>query len=137
MVAERIHILVAEDDELAATGLEICLKQAGYTVMSATDGAAAIATWEQNEAIRVLVTDLRMPIMDGIELIRRIRARCPDLAVIIVTGTPHDEGVQALQNNSLGHTHVLVKPFRPATLLDTIKTVLDSGAPPCHAPAQS
>lgn len=79
-----MHILIADDDETSLTMLEMTLQNLGHTVVSAEDGRTALNAFEAGLA-QVIITDWRMPDIDGIELCRRVRAlRRPDYTYIIV-----------------------------------------------------
>ncbi len=79
------RLLIAEDDHLLSATLAEFLREEGHEVTLAPDGAAALAAAE-GLAFDVLLTDLRMPVMDGMALIRALRAERPDLPVVIISG---------------------------------------------------
>jgi len=79
------HILIAEDESLVAMLLEDVLTDAGYRVTVAGDGEKALAAWGECRADMV-VTDVRMPRMGGVELARRLREQDPALPVLFMTG---------------------------------------------------
>ena len=78
-------LLIADDEKNIRSGLELAFEDEGYTVVTAADGKEA---WEklQKNAIDLVITDLRMPEMDGYELLKRISAAYPTLPVIVLTG---------------------------------------------------
>ncbi|QJE73327.1 response regulator [Aerophototrophica crusticola] len=86
-----MHVIVAEDEALVAMMFEAALSQAGYRVSLARDGQEALELLDQDPADAV-VTDLRMPRMDGRDLILRLRARDPGLPILVVTGYQGDAG---------------------------------------------
>ena len=107
----RTHILVVEDDadcrEAVAEYLDVC----GHEVSTAADGLAALAALAGPALPDLLLVDLKMPRMDGEQLIAALRAdrRLADLPVIVLTGSverPHPEGALA----------VVEKPFTPDAL---------------------
>jgi two-component system cell cycle sensor histidine kinase/response regulator CckA len=113
-------ILVVEDEPAVRQLVAAALARAGYRVFEARDGHAALSLFNENEtAIDLLVTDLRMPQMDGAELIRLLRARAPHLKVICVSGYPGT----GIDLNVTGH--YLAKPFSKADLLNKVREVLD------------
>jgi two-component system cell cycle sensor histidine kinase/response regulator CckA len=113
-------ILVVEDEPAVRQLVAAALARAGYRVFEARDGQAALSLFNENEtAIDLLVTDLRMPQMDGAELIRLLRARAPHLKVICVSGYPG----AGIDLNVTGH--YLAKPFSKADLLNKVREVLD------------
>ncbi len=81
------RVLVADDEEGLLRVVERMLTQAGHNVATASDGRAAIAQLDRN-GFDVIVSDIQMPGMDGIGLLRQVRERDMDLPVIFVTGNP-------------------------------------------------
>jgi CheY-like chemotaxis protein len=83
-------ILIAEDDAFFRNALEILLQSSGYETRSYSCGKEALACLEE-EAFDILITDFRMPGMDGLELIEKGRNIAPRLATILVTGVPPEK----------------------------------------------
>lgn len=109
-------VLVADDDPLLRSILEHKLSRAGYVVALAEDGRAAL---EQSRALKpaVLVLDAMMPILDGFEVLRRLKGddQTRSIAVVMLTALKHqDDIVSALQ---LGAADYLPKPFNPDELV--------------------
>jgi two-component system cell cycle sensor histidine kinase/response regulator CckA len=116
-------ILVVEDEPAVRQLVAAALERAGYRVFEARDGETALSLFNENEAaIDLLVTDLRMPQMDGAELVRLLRARAPTLKVICVSGYP-GTGIDLTVTG-----HYLAKPFSKADLLNKVREVLDGPA---------
>jgi DNA-binding NtrC family response regulator len=110
-------ILVAEDDRNLRRVLRAMLVREGYEVSEATDGAAASA-FLAGHRVDALVTDIRMPKMDGIELFRQCRERYPGLPVILVTAYGRiEEAVEAMR---MGAFDYILKPFDEAELLRVV-----------------
>ena len=85
MSKERsVRILVVDDEASARSGLEKLLKQEGYEVTSADDGTTALERFSESAA-DVVVTDLKMPKMDGIELLTKLREQDQDVPVLVCT----------------------------------------------------
>jgi two-component system response regulator HydG len=80
----KARILVVDDEPSARSGLEKLLRQDGYEVDAASEGPIALALASERPP-DVVVTDLKMPKMDGVELLRKLREQDPDLPVIVVT----------------------------------------------------
>ena len=82
---EMASLLIADDEKNIRSGLGLAFEDEGYTVVTAADGKEA---WEklQKNVIDLVITDLRMPEMDGYELLKRISAAYPTLPVIVLTG---------------------------------------------------
>ena len=85
----RPHVLVAEDEFLAAMAIEDLLSSLGYRTSVAADGSKALALFERDRADAV-ITDIKMPRMDGLELVGRLRALDPSLPIIVMSGHVFD-----------------------------------------------
>ena len=120
--APPLRVLMAEDEWLAAEVLEEGLVDAGFAVLPASDGEAALELASGGAGFDVLLTDLRMPRLDGRELIARLRARRPDLPVVVMTGYPPEEGAAALHNGS-APLRLLTKPIELEVLFNAIRQV--------------
>jgi len=110
-------ILVAEDDRNLRRVLRAMLVREGYDVAEAADGEAASA-WLSGRRPDVLITDIRMPKMDGLALFRHARERHPDVPVILITayGTIGD-AVEAIRSGAFDY---ISKPFDEAELLRVV-----------------
>lgn len=102
-------------------GLTLC--QAGHAVLEAGDGREALAKLKQ-ESVRMVITDLNMPNMDGIELIRQLRAmpQYKYIPIIMLTTESQPEKKQA--GREAGATGWIVKPFTQPQLLGVLSKVL-------------
>jgi two-component system response regulator HydG len=120
--AGRVRIVVADDEASARSGLATLLRDEGFEVVLAEDGSTALAR-VQEMAPDVLVTDLRMPGMDGIELLRHAREANPDLIVVLMTAFAEVEtAVRAMQE---GAEHYLTKPLQIDELVLVIRRALE------------
>ncbi len=119
------RILVVEDETPIRNLVCTCLRKAGYEVLSAADGEAALRVAESPEGagIDLLLTDVVMPRMGGGPLSRELRARRPDLRVLFMSGYTDDTLV--LHGVSQEAQAFLQKPFRPSDLLARVRAVLD------------
>ena len=122
--AQPLRVLMAEDENLAAEVLEEGLLDAGFEVLPACDGEAAMDLAMAGADFDVLLTDLRMPRLDGRELIARLRARRPNLPVVVMTGYPPSGGLAALQHGT-APMRLLTKPIELGRLVAAIRSVLD------------
>jgi two-component system response regulator HydG len=121
----RTRVLVADDEAAARSGLATLLRDEGFEVAVAEDGLRALAH-VQETAPDVLVTDLRMPGLDGIELLRKSREIAPELIVVLVTAFAEVEtAVRAMQQ---GAEHYLTKPIQIEELVLVIRRALDRRA---------
>lgn len=118
-------ILVADDD---ATILDITrqtLETFGYRVVTAEDGAQAMAQFAMNPlGIDLVLTDMTMPVMDGAALILALRRLNPAVRVIGTSGFGND--ADSVRRRELNIPHFLTKPYPAATLLETVHTALRS-----------
>ncbi len=103
------RILVVDDEEIARRNLSHVLTREGYAVDCAQDGAAALALLAEN-AYQLVLTDLRMPGIDGLELLRQTKQRCPDTEVIMITA--HANAASAVEAMTSGAFYYVEKPFR-------------------------
>jgi len=115
------RILLAEDDESMRAFLLRSLEKVGHEVCAVGDGFAALPHIA-NDDFDLLVTDIVMPGMDGLELARRASVELPELKVIFITGF----AAVALNSKTAGpaDAKVLSKPFHLNTLVDEIDRVL-------------
>ena len=119
------RVLVVEDDPTLRRVIELVLDARGYTVDQARHGRAALDRMAELPP-DVVVADLRMPLMDGRELLERMRGepRLEAIPVILLTGN-----LEAAQS-ALGADAVLTKPFEPADLIATIERLTEKDAAP-------
>jgi two-component system response regulator HydG len=118
----RGRVLVADDEPSARSGLATLLRGEGFEVDLAEDGQKALARL-QEAAPDVLVTDIKMPGMDGLELLEKARESSPELVVILVTAFADvDTAVKAMQK---GAEHYLTKPIQFDELLVVIDRALE------------
>jgi DNA-binding response OmpR family regulator len=110
-------ILVVEDDESIGSGLERVLDSQGYAVRRLTLGRPALAA--ADEGVGLVILDLGLPDIDGIDVCRRLRAARPDLAILIVTA--RDQELDVVAGLDAGADDYLVKPFRLSELLARVR----------------
>jgi two-component system, NtrC family, response regulator HydG len=124
-VPESARLLVADDDPGLRESLERTLTREGYLVVLASDGRAALER-VQAGGIDLIVTDLKMPGLTGLELLRAAKAIAPDVDVILLTafGTV-EEAVKAMKD---GAYDFLTKPFRREQLLKLVDKALERRA---------
>jgi two-component system OmpR family response regulator len=114
------NILLVEDDVFSCTLIAAYLGERGMNVMSAGTGEAAIKVLE-TQSIDLVILDLELPDMDGLAVLRRLRARSPVPAIIISIRDKVEDRIGALEN---GADDYLTKPFEPRELAARIKVQL-------------
>src|SRR5919197_999150 len=116
------HILVVDDDERVCRALEQLLIRFGYAVSTCTRATDALEVLEKDH-IDIVVTDVRLPDMSGVELTRRITESWGDIPIIVITGFGEiDIAVEVLK---LGASDFICKPFSAAAIQESIKAVLE------------
>jgi DNA-binding NtrC family response regulator len=121
-VETRPRILVVDDEPTIRTQLERVLTAEGFDVAiasSAEEGLERLA----GEDIDLLITDIRLPGLSGVELTQRVKHLWPTLPVIVITG--FGEVGTAVQVLKLGASDHVIKPFGKAAILDCVRTVLE------------
>ena len=108
-------ILIVDDEPVVIKSCERILKPEGYTVDGASSGKEAISILEKRD-YDLVITDLKMPEIDGIDLIKWIRASKPGIGIVVITGYPSQETIKDAL--ALGIIDYLPKPFSPAILTD-------------------
>ncbi len=130
---EKTHVLVADDDQAILRFLHANLKARGYEVTTATDGKEALDTVER-EPVNLIILDIMMPKMDGIEVCRRVR-EWSKIPIIMLSARGDENGkVKCLE---LGADDYLTKPFGVAELIARIKTALRHSGNTDTTPVQS
>lgn len=116
-------VMTVDDSASVRQMVSFTLREAGYDVVEACDGLDALAKID-NPNLKLVVTDLNMPNMDGIELIRRLRATPAHKFTPIIMLTTESQGEKKLEGKNAGATGWIVKPFKPEQLIAVIKKVM-------------
>jgi len=125
--ARRWRVLLAEDDSLLANTVDDFLSDEGFCVSLAADGLQALKH-ALDQPFDVLLTDLRMPHIDGSELIRQLRAKRPDLPVVVMSGNAPVDLRSRLMREGNGPMVMVTKPMRLQELLQALQMVLRNAA---------
>jgi DNA-binding response OmpR family regulator len=132
-MASRVQtVLVVEDEASIASFVALYLKNAGYRVQSAGTGQEALDGIGR-ERPDLVVLDLMLPDMDGIEVCRRIR-RSSDLPILMLTA--RDEDVDKIIGLEVGADDYLTKPFNPRELVARVKSILRRSVPERREPQE-
>jgi len=112
--ASRPRVLIVDDEEALLRAHARLVSGAGYEVVTALDGSAALSALE-GSAFDVILSDIDMPGMNGIQLLERVRSRDLDVPVVLITGSPKIEtAIRAIERGALRY---LVKPVEAADLV--------------------
>jgi DNA-binding NarL/FixJ family response regulator len=118
-------ILLVDDDTFVRSTLSACLQKAGYQVMAASNGREGLVLFEQaSNSISLLVTDVEMPVMSGIELATCTTSACGGFPVLLISGRPLPPYVEP------SRWEFLAKPFAPADLIQKVRQMLQSNGGP-------
>ncbi len=116
------QVLVVDDEEIARTNLEYILRKEGHQVSTAANGLEALEKVKAQE-FDVVLTDLKMEKMDGIQLLESVKQIAPHTEIIMVTGyATVSTAVDALKK---GAAHYLSKPIKLDELRDTVREIVD------------
>ena len=112
-------ILVVDDSMMVRKQVGAALKGLGYAILEAVDGIDALEKLDGSPDTRLIVCDVNMPRMNGLEFLERLSARGSDVPVVMLTTEGQPELIQRAK--SLGAKGWLVKPFKPEFLAATAK----------------
>jgi CheY-like chemotaxis protein len=123
-------ILIVDDDPAVRATIRLLLERAGHSVVAAGDGRNGLAMFEAGD-IDLLLLDIFMPGMDGIETMRSIHQRQPQLPIVVISGNPiFSENGKApdflTMAVKLGAVNSLQKPFTPAALLEVVSNAFEA-----------
>ncbi|MDH5471419.1 MAG: response regulator [Gammaproteobacteria bacterium] len=116
-------ILAVDDSSSMRQMVSFTLKGAGYDVVEAVDGQDAL-TKAKSQQFDLIVTDVNMPVMDGITFIRNLRAEANYKFTPMLMLTTESAADKKSEGKAAGATGWIVKPFNPDQLINTIKKVL-------------
>lgn len=123
------HILVVDDDESFRIYLVTLLRQAGHTVLEADNGQTGLELLSSSP-VELIITDIFMPKMDGIDLLAALQTDRPQVKVIAISG-----GYKAMNSRltlemakSFGAMDILTKPFQAGTVLEKVTKALHLSA---------
>lgn len=113
-------VLLVEDDELVRYALSELLEEAGHQVFARENGFKIIEFIECNP-VDIVITDIVMPEVDGIEVLTMMRKTFPELPVVALSGGGRISGADYLQMAEvIGAKRTIAKPVKPEVLLDTV-----------------
>ena len=116
-------IMTVDDSASVRQMVNFTLKRAGYEVVEAVDGKDGLAKLA-GAKVNMILTDLNMPNMDGIEMIRKVRAMAQYKFIPIILLTTESQDDKKKEGKKAGATGWIIKPFKPEQLLAVVKKVL-------------
>ncbi len=117
----RNHILVVDDEAVIREGMRRILEGDGYSVEVSASGRAAIEKIQEKD-FDIVITDLKMPGMDGMEVLKTIKILQPDVPVIIITGySTVDTAIDAMKNGAIDY---IAKPFAPEHISEKVQNAI-------------
>lgn len=123
----KAHVLLVDDEVSALDISTFILRQNGYAVSAASNGHDALGLLNGSarsaNPVDLVITDLNMPVMSGVDFILEMRKRDFLMPVVMATGCLESYSEPEIQN--IGADHILLKPFNPAHLTDCVKTILE------------
>jgi PAS domain S-box-containing protein len=122
--APAARILLVDDEAAVRRGLTLILSRSGFAVTAAVSGAEALEIFDSGSPVDLLLTDLSMPGMDGISLIKAAQERSPGLPAILLTGYADRDVNLAIEGATSGAYSLLRKPVRGRHLADRIRNLL-------------
>ncbi len=117
-------ILVVDDSSSLRALVKMALVRAGYAVLEAADGQQALAQLEKAPKVNLVVSDVNMPVMDGITFLGELKKHARLKFTPVIMLTTEDESTKMQQAKAAGARAWLLKPFDPPTLLDAVKRVV-------------
>src|SRR5215510_8203914 len=122
-LSEGASILVVEDDAKHGTMCARLLERKGYHARSITSGRDALSLLERNGTVDVVLADLQMPEMDGLQLLSAVKTRFPHIEFIVMTG--YGTVKTAVEAMQLGAAHYIQKPLDQDELNILIQRVIE------------
>ncbi len=116
------RVMIVDDSKTVRQVLQMTLVQAGYEVVEAIDGEDALRQLTEN-SVDMLVTDLNMPNLDGIGLIKQVRQKAGNRFMPIIMLTTESQLEQKQKGKAAGASGWITKPFKPEQLLSVVSTV--------------
>jgi two-component system, chemotaxis family, chemotaxis protein CheY len=118
-----IKILAVDDSDTMREMVKETLEIGGYEVVLAVDGLDGVKKFNENSNLSLVIADINMPNMNGIEMIKEIRKINTEVPILTLTTESEDQMKQ--RGKDAGADGWIVKPFRPPQFLDIIKQILE------------
>lgn len=121
----RGRVLLVDDDEMVREVLMASLEDAGFRILEAETAMTALELLDEGAEVDALLTDFSMPGMDGLDLIREVHARKPDLPAILLTGHVGEVATQVVHRQRSDRFTLLQKPMKPAQIVERLAALID------------
>lgn len=115
-------VLAVDDSETMRQMVKMTLQAGNYQVVLANDGEEGLSKFLSTSGVDLIITDINMPKMDGLGLIREIRSRNSTIPILALTTESEDD--MRKQGAEAGANGWLVKPFKPAQFIDIVRQIL-------------
>ncbi|HEX6959356.1 MAG TPA: response regulator [Ferrovibrio sp.] len=115
-------VLTVDDSKTMLQMLQFALKQGGYEVIQGENGQEGLELLDRN-TVDVIITDINMPVMDGITFIKELRKKAANKATPVLILTTESSQAKKQEGRAAGATGWIVKPFDPGKLLEVIRKV--------------
>ena len=116
-------VLIADDDAVSVYLLKHCLTNAGFAVCCALDGRQALALMAR-EAPDLVILDVMMPVMDGLEVLRRAKADPALRGIPVIMVTSREQDTDILEAVKIGAADYVVKPFVPTEFMARVARII-------------
>lgn len=110
-------VLICDDQEGVRESLNFVLKD-HYEIIAVEDGEQCLEALKSHKDVRVVLIDIKMPRIDGLQILKKIKASRPDIKIIVVTGYKSVE--TAAEATRLGASGYIIKPFASAEILEAV-----------------
>lgn len=131
MVTTKVRVLVVDDDDGSRSAMAAALRRMGYDVLECDGGEGAVEVLDRGDDVAAVITDVRMPGMDGYELLRQVRRRRPETPVLLVTAFADVDGVRRAWQD--GADDYLTKPVNLQELRSRVEGQLERRSLKAHA----
>src|SRR5688500_6116393 len=118
-----MRVLIVDDEEVLRDVLEVVLRREGFDVVLASSGEEALSILDSSEEVDLIVLDIMLPGISGIDTLRAVRISNPTLLVIIITAYSSIDG--AIEAMKHGAYHYIPKPFKNEEVIITVNKALE------------
>src|SRR5260370_17464611 len=118
-----MRVVIVDDEEVLRDVLDVMLRREGFEVVMAASGEEALSVLDQDENIDLVILDIMLPGISGIDTLRAVRIANPNLPVIVITAFSSIDG--AIEAMKHGAFHYIPKPFKNEEVVITVNKPLD------------